>query len=254
MTGRVLLIPAAGLGSRLGAGMPKLLVPVAGVPMVDRLRDLYQPFVSRIVLVVHPSFAAAVEDHVAGWEAPVSIAVQDRPTGMLDAILLGTPAVHTASPEHVWITWCDQVGVHPETVNRLAKTASAHPGAAVALPTVWRTSPYIHFDRDNAGTIVNVRHRREGDAMPEEGESDMGLFSLSASAFLDLLPAFASDVDRSAGTGERNFLPFIPWVAARHEVVTFSPVDEAEAVGVNTPEELAAVERYLAARAAGART
>jgi choline kinase len=90
--------------------------------------------------------------------------------------------------------------------------------------------------------------------MPEQGESDMGLFSLSASAFLDLLPAFASDVERSAGTGERNFLPFIPWIATRAEVVTFSPVDEAEAVGVNTPEELAAVERYLAARAAGART
>jgi hypothetical protein len=90
--------------------------------------------------------------------------------------------------------------------------------------------------------------------MPEEGESDMGLFSLSASAFLDRLPAFASDVERSSGTGERNFLPFIPWIAARGKVVTFSPVDEAEAVGVNTPEELAAVERYLAARDAGART
>jgi CTP:molybdopterin cytidylyltransferase MocA len=222
--------------------------------MVDRLRDLYQPFVSRIVLVVHASFAERVEQHVAGWGVPVSIAVQERPTGMLDAILLGSADVRAASPDSVWITWCDQVGVHPATVSRLAEAVAAHPGAAVVLPTVRRSSPYIHFDRDAGGTIVSVRHRREGDVMPERGESDMGLFSLSASAFLDLLPAFATEVERSAGTGERNFLPFIPWVAARHEVATFSPVDEAEAVGVNTPEELAAVERYLAARDAGART
>jgi CTP:molybdopterin cytidylyltransferase MocA len=172
---------------------------------------------------------------------------------MLDAILLGSADVRAASPDSVWITWCDQVGVHPATVSRLAETVAAHSGAAVVLPTVHRSSPYIHFDRDAAGTIVRVRHRREGDVMPEQGESDMGLFSASASAFLDLLPAFAMEVDRSSGTGERNFLPFIPWVAARAGVITFAPEDEAEAVGVNTPEELAAVERYLAARAGIAR-
>ena len=53
----------------------------------------------------------------------------------------------------------------------------------------------------------------------------------------------------AAGTGERNFLPFIPWIAARAPVVTFPCTDEREAIGVNTPEELALVEEYLKERA-----
>lgn len=84
--------------------------------------------------------------------------------------------------------------------------------------------------------------------MPEQGESDMGLFALSSRAYLELLPQYARDVAIGHVTGERNFLPFIPWVAAQHEVITFASIDEIEAVGVNTPEELALVERYLAGR------
>ena len=116
------------------------------------------------------------------------------------------------------------------------------------MPTVTRPIPYIHLQRDGAGRIVEILHRREGDAMPDEGESDMGLFALPASSFTDLLPRYAREVALGTTTGERNFLPFVSWASAEHEVVTFPSVDEMEAVGVNTPEELGAVEAYLAAR------
>jgi len=46
--------------------------------------------------------------------------------------------------------------------------------------------------------------------------------------------------------GERNFLPFIPWIARTETVTTFAAHDPMEAVGVNTPDELVKVERYLA--------
>ena len=93
MSRRILVIPAAGLGSRLGAALPKLLVPVGGMPMIDRLARLYENAADGIVLIVHPSFAEAVRQHVAGWNKPVSLAVQAQPTGMLDAIVLASDAV-----------------------------------------------------------------------------------------------------------------------------------------------------------------
>jgi bifunctional UDP-N-acetylglucosamine pyrophosphorylase / glucosamine-1-phosphate N-acetyltransferase len=248
MTSRVLIVPAAGLGTRLGADRPKLLVQVAGIPMIDRLLALFADAVDSAVVVVHPSFEREVREHLARSVVRVTTVVQRLPTGMLDAILLAEPAVRSAAPGEVWISWCDQVAIHPTTIQRLAESVSGHRDAAVVMPTVVRAIPYIHLQRDGTGRIVEILHRREGDAMPDEGESDMGLFALPWASFTDLLPRYAREVPVGATTGERNFLPFIPWAAARHEVVTFPAVDETEAVGVNTPEELRLVEDYLAAR------
>jgi bifunctional UDP-N-acetylglucosamine pyrophosphorylase / glucosamine-1-phosphate N-acetyltransferase len=250
MRSRVLIIPAAGLGSRLGASLPKVLVPVGGVPMLDRLLAMYAGLVSHAVVVAHPSFETMVREHVASSSIPVTCVVQLRPTGMLDAILLALPTVQTIGPDEVWVTWCDQVGIHPATIQRLAQRAEARPDAALVMPTVHRSSPYIHLQRDPSGRIVRILHRREGDEMPEVGESDAGLFVMSRASFVDLLPAYAREVPIGAATGERNFLPFIAWVHRTHPVETVAVEDEMEAVGVNTPEELRTVEAYLKAREA----
>lgn len=244
---RVLIVPAAGHGTRLRSPLPKLLVPVGGRPMIDWLFDLYADRVDHRVIVTSPAALAAVTAHVKRLQA-TEVAVQDQPTGMLDAILIGAERAAAQEPESIWITWCDQVGVHPATVDRLSALSSSSPAPALVMPTVWQESPYIHLDRDDSGRITRVRHRREGDAMPARGESDMGLFAISAHACFDLLPQYAGVVETGTATRERNFLPFIPWVAARGEVTTFPSRDPEEAIGVNTPEDLQAVEAYLRRR------
>jgi bifunctional UDP-N-acetylglucosamine pyrophosphorylase/glucosamine-1-phosphate N-acetyltransferase len=244
----VLVIPAAGLGSRLKTTTPKLLVPVNRRPMLDRLLDLYRDMADEVVVVVHPSFAGAVESHVRAIGARVRLEIQQTPTGMLDAILLARSAVETLRADRVWITWCDQVAVHPQTVQWLGARSDDPAAAPLILPTVRRRHPYIDLERDGSGIIIRVRHRREGDVMPEVGESEMGLFSLSRAAYLEELPVFADRPEIGAATGERNFLPFIPWIAARGGVTTFACVDEEEAVGINTPEELQVIEAYLTRR------
>ena len=81
--------------------------------------------------------------------------------------------------------------------------------------------------------------------MPEVGESDSGFFALSRHAFLERLPAFAAQPDHGAGTGERNFLPFIPWMAERGNVITYNLVDELESLGVNTVSDAQSIEEYF---------
>jgi bifunctional UDP-N-acetylglucosamine pyrophosphorylase/glucosamine-1-phosphate N-acetyltransferase len=244
---RLLVIPAAGLGSRLGAGVPKVLVRVAGATMLDRLLTLYKGAIDRVAIVVNPSFAEEVRRHVAGHRdaAQIECVVQPAPTGMLDAILLGVPFAARYRPSSVWVTWCDQVAVHPRTIERLAAHTSSEAHDALVMPTVTRPDPYIHLQRDTAGRIVRVLHRREGDVMPQAGESDMGLFAMSPRAYGEQLPVYAQAVEVGRATGERNFLPFIPWLARTDTVTTFPCEDPMEAVGINTPEELAMTERYL---------
>ena len=84
--------------------------------------------------------------------------------------------------------------------------------------------------------------------MPAVGESDAGVFDLSFRAYRELLTEFARTGAVGAGTGERNFLPFVAWVAAREPVVTIPCTSLEETIGVNTREELGQVERYLAQR------
>ncbi|MGC4085752.1 MAG: NTP transferase domain-containing protein [Vicinamibacterales bacterium] len=244
---RVLVVPAAGMGSRLRSTLPKVLVPVLGRPMIDWLVDLYSPYVARFVVVVNPASRTMVSEHLATLGVPATVMVQEQPTGMLDAILIARPVVEAGAARHVWITWCDQVGVHPHTVEQLAQLADAHVGASMVMPTCMREQPYIHLQREGQ-RIARVLHRREGDVMPPVGESDMGLFSLSRRAFVDELPEFAEAAALGEGTGERNFLPFIPWAESRGGVVTFPCTDPRESTGVNTPEELQFVELYLQTR------
>jgi len=250
---RVLIIPAAGSGSRLAAGVPKVLAPVNGRPMLDHLLRLYWPHVDRVVCVVRPG----VEQEVLrlGGAAGVVLQplVQAAPTGMLDAILIAVEQVRQVGPDWVWITWCDQVAILPETVDELGRRCAEGAEVGMVVPTVARRSPYIHFDRDSHHRIVGLRQRREGDAMPEVGESDAGLFALSRRACLELLPVFDAETGPGRTTGERNFLPFIPWLSARHPnaVVTFPCRDPREAVGINTPGELREIESWLRERREG---
>jgi bifunctional UDP-N-acetylglucosamine pyrophosphorylase/glucosamine-1-phosphate N-acetyltransferase len=244
----VLVIPAAGLGTRLASPVPKVLYPVNGRPMVDYLFARYAPWVDRFVLVLHPSFLDRVRAECSTRPFAIDYAVQDQPTGMLDAILAPLPELQRQGTRGVWITWCDQIAVGRDTVTRLAELAERHQGAAAVLPTVERTTPYIHLERDPAGAIRRVLQRREGDVMPPTGESDAGLFHLSADAYFRLVPEFAAD-PRSGCVGaitrERNFLPFLGWLAGRAAVHTFAVTEAIESVGVNTPADLLRVERHL---------
>lgn len=239
----VLIVPAAGAGSRLGGDRPKLLAEVGGRAMIDWVLDLHRERVERVIVVIHPSAENSVRAHLG---SAVEIAFQAERTGMLDAILAPAGLLDAHTLSGVWVTWCDQVAMTRATTDDLAAAAQAEPDAAVAIATLRRTDPYIHFERDAAGAITNVLQAREGDVMPPEGESDMGLFRLSAAGYLHWLPEFAAHVTNATGTGERNFLPFIPWLRGRAETVSASGHHDIEALGVNTPEDRRRVEEYWA--------
>jgi bifunctional N-acetylglucosamine-1-phosphate-uridyltransferase/glucosamine-1-phosphate-acetyltransferase GlmU-like protein len=242
---RILIVPAAGRGSRLGRAEPKALVGVAGRPMLDHLLGLHGAFVDRVVAVVSPHALAAFDAFKRERAAPLELVVQQHATGMLDAILTARDAVSRLEPKRIAITWCDQIAVTAMTAQRLAARTRVADAPDLVFPTFVVEGPYIHFERDAGGRIVGVRQHREGDEMPARGETDIGLFDLSLRVYLTELSEYADRAPAARRTGERNFLPFIPWLAARRPVETFSGVAAVEAVGVNTPDELSVVEAYL---------
>lgn len=215
--------------------------------MLDWIVNRHRAWADFVVVVSAPDAESAMRRQLESLGVAGAIAIQAEPAGMLPAIQCAESHVRSLAPDEIWITWCDQVGISDGTLRQLAGALSA-PDVAFALPLVRQSPPYIHIVRDDSGRITDVLQRREGAAMPDTGDSDAGLFGMRRDVFLDDLAAFARLAPAGAATGERNFLPFIPWLAARRSVRTFVIDDPREARGVNTPQDLADMDQYLAGR------
>ena len=213
---RALVIPAAGRGSRLGGAAPE------GAGARRRPPD--------VVLARRP--LSALRGRRRGRRAPVGARVRSRPplaatgvagvvveqaepTGMLDAVLLGCGGrggMVARSPlgdvvrsgcrpsRRPWRGWrTRETGVGADAAARLARRRP--------------TSTSIAMPRDASSA---VRQRREGDAMPDAWRQRHGpVLAVGRGRGAATLPAFAASAAPDDGTGERNFLPFIPWLAAR---------------------------------------
>jgi len=214
--------------------------------MIDYLVRRYRRHCDRFVVVIHPDAEQAVRRHLDTLNVDYRLRFQARATGMLDAILAAAVDANDPEVENVWITWCDQIGISETTVERLERELeSLGTNGGLVLPTAMKIDPYIHLQRDTGGRFTKVLQRREGDEMPEQGENDCGLFAMSAGIFRHELPRFAAGADVGDGTRERNFLPFIPWLAHRYPVRAFAAHNTLESIGVNDDSDAAKVAAIL---------
>jgi bifunctional N-acetylglucosamine-1-phosphate-uridyltransferase/glucosamine-1-phosphate-acetyltransferase GlmU-like protein len=198
-----------------------------------------------VVFVLSPDGRAEVEEELSRLIPDrYRIVVQEIPTGMGDAVELGLSAVHTAQ---VAIVWGDQVALRRSSVDACFRLQQGPLGPDVTCPTVIRANPYIHFDRGPDGRISGLRQAREGDTMPAEGESDTGFFCFRTDSVRELLGELRASGQRLGGaTREFNFLPVIPLAAQRRTVITPRLMSLEETVGVNSRDDAAVVEGYLA--------
>jgi bifunctional UDP-N-acetylglucosamine pyrophosphorylase/glucosamine-1-phosphate N-acetyltransferase len=239
------IVPAAGRGSRLGSDRPKILYPVADRPLIEWLLDFLEPNCSRLVFVLSPAGAAEVRPELERLIPDrYDIVIQETPRGMGDAVELALGVVATP---HLVIVWGDQVALRRPSVEACLRLHEGPLHPHITCPTVFRANPYIHFDRDADGRICGLRQAREGDRMPEEGESDTGFFCFETQTLRRLLAQIhtrANEAGRS--TGEFNFLPVIPF-AARQGLEILSPdlMTPEETVGINSAADALAVEAFL---------
>ena len=239
------VIPAAGRGSRLGYDRPKILYPIAGRPVLDWLLNFLEPNCHKMVFVLSPDGRATVREELERTiPSRYEIVIQEVPTGMGDAVELALDSVAT---RQVVVVWGDQAALRRSSVDACLRLHAGPLEADVTCPTVFRENPYIHFDRDSSGQICALRQAREGDPMPERGESDTGFFCFRAEVLRRLLTE-QRRIPEQAGalTREFNLLPVIPLAAKLGlSVITPRLMTLEETVGVNSTRDAAIVEAFL---------
>jgi len=234
------VIPAAGVGSRLAIGIPKILAPLSSRETVwSVLRHKLVAVVDHVHLVVSPAGeplvrAAVGDDQRSGR---VSLSIQPEPIGMGDAIFRASSV--WAKADAILVVWGDQVFVSHETLTR---SLDAHGGKprTIALPLAEMPNPYVEYVFAHDGRLTTVKQAREGDVCSPFGLADVGTFVLSVP---DLVPEWRAYTEQGAcgaRTREINFLPFLGYLSQRGWSVCPVPVsDPTEARGINTPDDLA---------------
>lgn len=245
------VIPAAGRASRLGFDKPKILYPVAGRSILEWLLDFLAPNCARIVLVLSPGGREVVQPELTRLiPNRFDIVIQEEPLGMGDAVQVALPAVRTP---RVALVWGDQVALRRACVEACLRLHAGPLDPVLTCPTVLRAQPYVHFDRDASGNISGLRQAREGDVMPDPGESDTGFFCFQSAELRDLLARVRADAGQLGRlTGEFNLLPVIP-LAARRGLTVLTPhlMTLEETVGINSAADARLVESYFQRSHAG---
>ncbi len=231
------VIPAAGRGTRLGGAGLKILTPLTAQDTVwSILYAKLSPLVDHIHLVLSSDGAAAFP----ALPANVSIGIQPEPAGMGDAIFRGHAV--WLKYDAVLVVWGDQVFVSEDTLKRTI-AALGTPGRHAILPVTRMAQPYVEYVFEGA-RLTKVLQTREGDVTTPNGFSDVGTFLLGTDGLKAAWEDYLAGAPRGAGTGEINFLPFLPFLSSKGWAITPVEVaDETEARGINTKEDLAFFQR-----------
>lgn len=228
------VVPAAGFGTRLGLATPKVLAPVLdGVRVWDLLADLLTGRVDDLVVVLAPQ---TVGEFAAAYPG-VATTVQATPTGTGDAVF----AARAAWAEHssILVVWGDQANLSAKTVDAALRCHRQGVGPRITLPVVRDPNPYVQY-RFDGDRLLTVSLSREEDRCEPGGWADVGLFVLTTAGLDAEWRAFCAASGPQAGTGERNFLPLLPWLSGRGWAVRRLEVpDPGEARGINDRLDLA---------------
>ncbi|MEV0753109.1 NTP transferase domain-containing protein [Streptosporangium sp. NPDC050280] len=247
------VIPAAGRGVRLGFGIPKIMVEIAGgVTVWHLLHRRLRSRTEHVHVVVSPEGEAPFRDLAAEeiGSGAVSVSVQDEPTGMGGAIFGAAP--HWEPYGAILVVWGDQANLSSATVRRVV---AAHREGGLTIPLVPMADPYVEYEVAGSA-LVRVRQSREGDECRPGGLSDVGVFCLGTDGLREEWTRYLRDAAPGAVTGEVNFLPFLPYLSqVADRPLTVVPVDDpGEARGINTQADLDFARRvYLRDTEAGGR-
>ena len=238
-----IVIMAAGKGTRMQSRTPKVLQRLAGRPLLGHVLDLAAQLQPRQVVAITGHGATEVEAASAGLVGPESsfslqFARQEPQLGTGHAVQQALP--HLAGDGLVVVLSGDVPLTQADTLRALL---AASQGTQLALLTVRLPNPtgYGRILRSEAGAVQGiVEHKDASEAQRRIDEVYSGILAVPAR----LLSGWLARLNNHNAQGEYYLTDIVAMAVHDGVPVVAHCIDDALQVeGVNSPQQLAALER-----------
>ncbi len=233
----VVVILAAGQGTRMRSGTPKLLHPLCGRPMIAwPVTAARAAGAERVIVVDAPG--QPLRDHL---DPAIDNAVQPRPLGTGDAVKAAAGLI--GETDTVIVLNGDLPLISAETIAGLHHHHEAGAAGATILTAVLADpSGYGRIVRASDGTVERVVETKSAadatDAERQISEVNTGVFAFSGGLLLEALAELRSD----NAQGEYYLPDVLPIMRSRGcRVLAFELADPAETLQINDRVQLAGV-------------
>jgi bifunctional UDP-N-acetylglucosamine pyrophosphorylase / glucosamine-1-phosphate N-acetyltransferase len=235
------VILAAGKGTRMKSGEPKVLHKAAGLPLIEhvlRTADSLQP-ATTVVVVGHMSERV---QEALGKRLGLRFALQEPQLGTGHALLQAEPHLRKGSGTVVLLSG-DVPLLRPETLKTLVDTHVARGAAATVLTArVDRPDGYGRIVRKDGKIAAIVEHKDASPAERRIDEINSGIYAFALEPLFDALKSIGA-----ANAQGEYYLPDLVRIYRERglPVETVSLEDPREILGVNSRMELADVATIL---------
>ena len=244
MTPIACVVLAAGHGTRMRSGLPKVLHEVAGLPMLGHVLGAAAAMGAERRVVVTGAQAPEVADAACAMAPDAVVRVQDPPRGTADAVTAAMPALDGFEGT-VLVLYADTPLVTRETLAKMAAAVEA--GADLVVLGFEPDEPRLYgrlITQD--GRLTAIVEAKE--ATPEQLAvrlCNSGVMAMRAGALREHLPRVTDDNAK----GEfylTDLVGLVVGAGGRAETVTADP---DEVLGVDDRSQLARAEAIWQARA-----
>jgi bifunctional UDP-N-acetylglucosamine pyrophosphorylase/glucosamine-1-phosphate N-acetyltransferase len=242
--GPLVIVLAAGLGTRMRSRRPKVLHPVCGRAMLAHVLDASRGLSDRPPLVVISPATEAVREAFRGTDT--QFAVQAEPAGTADA-LRAALAVAPPEAEEIVVLSGDVPLLHAATVERLVELRRREDATiALAVTRPPDARGYGRVVRDGDGRVARIVEEKDADPSTRAiGEVNGALYAFDGAWVRSRI----GQVAPSPATGEYYLPDLVAIAQAEGGVVVALDVDDhRELAGINDRIQLAAAEAEMRRR------
>lgn len=245
------VIMAAGKGTRMNSDLPKVVHPVAGRPMVCHVVEAcLEAGCQRVVAIVGYK-EELVREALAGFGERVRFAVQGEQHGTGHAVRCAEGELAGLDPETpVLVLAGDGPLIRAETLRTLlGRHAGTGASATLATSVIDDPTGYGRIVRDSGGRFAAiVEHKNASDGQRAIREVNPSYYCFRLASLRDGL----TRVERNEASGE-YYLTDVPAIllARGERVEVIDAVPPEDVLSINTPAQLAEVDRIMRDRLSG---